>query len=64
MFIKIYAFGWLLMLALIGTLFFAGAINELTLAVIGFAAATLVLAGPVALLPWWVDRQYTWHYRA
>ena len=62
MVIKIYAFIWLLVFAVAGLLYFSGNANELTIAVMGFIVSTLLAAGVVIVLPWWVDRKYTWIY--
>jgi hypothetical protein len=63
MVMKIYAVVWLLVLASAGLLYFTGNLNEMTLTVFGFIAATHFALGVVAVLPWWVDRKYTWRYQ-
>jgi hypothetical protein len=62
MVIIIYALIWLLTAASAGLLYFTGNLDELTLTVFGFIFSTLVLMGFVAVLPWWVDKQYSWKY--
>lgn len=59
---KIYAFVWLLLIAAGGLLHITGNINDLTMTVIGFMLATLTFMGLVAVLPWWVDKKYSWNY--
>jgi hypothetical protein len=61
---KIYGLIWLLTIAAGGLLYFTGTFNELTLTVYGFALSTLVFAGLVGVLPWWVNKSYTWEYRS
>jgi hypothetical protein len=63
MVIKIYAFIWLLLIASSGFLFIIRGFSEMTLTILGFALSTLVFAGIIAVLPWWVDERYTWKYR-
>lgn len=61
MVLKIYGLAWLLVAVLAGVMFFAG-FSELTLTVLGFVASTLVFAGLTGVLPWWVDKHYSWKY--
>lgn len=63
MVIIIYALIWLLTAASAGLLYFTGNLDELMLTVFGFIFSTLVLMGFVAVLPWWVDKQYSWKYQ-
>jgi hypothetical protein len=58
----IYALIWLFTAASAGLLYFTGNFNELTLTVFGFIFSTLVFMGFVAVLPWSVDRRYSWKY--
>ena len=58
----IYALIWLLTAASVGILYFTGNFNELTMTVSGFISATLVFMGMTAVLPWWVDKRYSWKY--
>jgi hypothetical protein len=58
----IYALIWLLTAAAAGLLYFTGNFNGLMLTVFGFIFSTLVLMGFVAVLPWWVDKSYSWKY--
>jgi hypothetical protein len=59
---KIYALLWLVVVASAGLFYFTGNLNEMTLTVFGFLAFTLFAAGIVAVLPWWVDKKYSWKY--
>jgi hypothetical protein len=58
----IYALIWLLTGASAGLLYFTGNFKELTMTVFGFIFSTLVFMGLIAVLPWWVDKQYSWKY--
>ena len=62
MMIMIYALIWLLTGASAGLLYFTGNFNELTMTVFGFIFSTLVFMGMIAVLPWRVDKQYSWKY--
>ena len=62
MLIMIYVLIWLLTAASAGLLYFTGNFNELTTTVFGFIFSTLVFMGMIAVLPWWVDKQYSWKY--
>ena len=62
MVMKIYALIWVVVAASAGLLYFAGNLNELTLTVFGFIASTLFAIGIVTVLPWWMDKKYTWEY--
>lgn len=62
MVIIIYALIWLLVAASAGFLYFTGNFNEVTLTVFGFLISALFFMGIVAVLPWWVDKRYTWKY--
>jgi membrane protein YdbS with pleckstrin-like domain len=64
MVMKFYAVIWLVVVAAAGLLYSTGNLNEITLTVFGFVAFTLLAAGIVAVLPWWVDEKYTWKYEA
>lgn len=59
---KIYALVWLAMVAAAGIFYFTGNFNEVTMVVFGFALSTAVAVGLVLVLPWWVDRRYSWKY--
>ena len=59
---KIYALIWVSMFALAGLLFMTNGFTEMTLTIFGFAFSTLVFAGIVAVLPWWLDKRYAWNY--
>jgi hypothetical protein len=62
MVVIIYALIWLLAAASAGLLYFTGNFNDLTMTVFGFIFSTLVFMGMIAVLPWWVDKQYSWKY--
>jgi hypothetical protein len=62
MILIIYALIWMLTAAAAGLLFFTGKFNELTMTVFGFIFSTLVFMGMIAVLPWWVDKRYSWNY--
>ena len=62
MILIIYALIWLFAAAFAGFLYFTGNFNELTLTVFGFIFSTLVFMGMIAVLPWWVDKKYSWNY--
>ena len=59
---KIYALVWLLVAAAASLFYFTGNMNELTFTVLGFVFSTLLFTGLVAVLPWWVDKKYSWGY--
>ena len=59
---KIYALVWLLAFAFAAFLFATGAVSELTTALLGFTFSTLLAMGLFAVLPWWVDKNYTPEY--
>jgi len=60
---KIYALIWAFMIASAGLLFLTTSFSEVTLTIFGFALSTLVFAGIVVVLPWWVDKRYNWKYQ-
>ena len=59
MLIVIYALIWILLAAAAGILFVTGYLNEMTLTVFGFLASTLIFAGFLAVLPWWMNKRFT-----
>lgn len=59
---KIYALVWLVAAGAAGVVYFTGNLNELTATVLGFLFSTILFTGLVAVLPWWVDRRYSWEY--
>ena len=59
---KIYALVWVLIGAIASLFYFTGNFNEVILTVFGFVFSTLIFAGLVAVLPWWIDRRYSWKY--
>ena len=62
MVILIYALIWLITAASAGLLYFTGNFSELTMTVFGFIFSTLVFMGIIAVLPWWVDKKFSWKY--
>ena len=61
---KIYALVWFLVAMTAGYLYYSEGFSELTTTVFGFIAGLLLAIGLVAILPWWVDKQYTWRYES
>jgi hypothetical protein len=59
---KIYALVLLVAAGAAGLFYFTGNLNEVSLTVFGFLYSTLLFAGLVAFLPWWVDKQFSWRY--
>jgi hypothetical protein len=59
---KIYALIWLLVIGAAVVVGFTDNFNEVTVTVLGFIVSTLIFGGLIAVLPWWVDRQYSWKY--
>ncbi|MEP6945563.1 MAG: hypothetical protein ABJA02_06560 [Acidobacteriota bacterium] len=59
---KIYALIWLLTIAAAAGLYFTGNFNESVLTLFGFLASTLFFGFFVAVLPWWIDKHFTWKY--
>ena len=59
---KIYALVLLVAAGGAGLFYFTGNFDEVTLTVFGFIYSTLLFAGLVAVLPWWVDKQFSWRY--
>lgn len=59
---KIYALVTLLVGATGWLFYFTGNFNEVTLTIFGFIFSTLVFAGLVAVLPWSLDKRYSWKY--
>lgn len=58
----IYALTWFLALGAAGLVYFTGYFNEMTLTVFGFIFSTLLFAGIVMVLPFWVDEHHSWKY--
>jgi putative flippase GtrA len=63
MVLKIYALVWSLVAALAGLSYVTGNLNEMTVTVFALVISTLAAVGVVTVLPWWVDRKYTWRYQ-
>jgi hypothetical protein len=59
MLIIIYMLVWILFAVIARILFATGNFNEMATTVFGFLFSTLFFAGIVAVLPWWVDKQYS-----
>ncbi len=57
---KIYALVWVLFVASAGIVYLTRGFTEVGWTIIGFVLSTLLFAGGVAVLPWWVDRQFAW----
>ncbi|HJS50877.1 MAG TPA: hypothetical protein VJ781_03170 [Pyrinomonadaceae bacterium] len=55
---KIYAFIWLFVLAVTGVMYLTGALNEITLTIIGFLISTMIALGMVVLLPTLLDSHF------
>jgi hypothetical protein len=51
-----------LVAAAAGILYLAGYFNPLMVTVFGFLVSTLFFMGIVAVLPWWVDKQFSPKY--
>ena len=62
MVMKVYALVWLLAVGVASLFYFTNNINEVTFAIFGFVFSTLLFAGLVAVLPWWVDKRFSWKY--
>jgi hypothetical protein len=60
---KTYAFGWLITVASAALFYLLGAPSDLVLTIYGFAVATLLFMGIVFVLPWWVDKNFSWDYQ-
>ena len=58
MLLRIYALVWFLTVGTTATLYLGGFFNEQVLIVLGFLTAMLVFTGIVAVLPWWLNKQY------
>ena len=59
---KIYALVWLVVAGAASLFYFTGLLNDVTLTAFGFIFSTLLATGLVLVLPWWVDKQYSWKY--
>lgn len=59
----VYALIWVLAAASAGLIYFTGKFSEPTMTVFGFIFSTLVFMGMIAVLPWWVDKKYSWNYQ-
>lgn len=60
MVMKAYIAAWAASIALAGLIFYTGGLNEISTTIMGFVFATLAFGGIVAVLPWWVDKHYSW----
>lgn len=63
MVVKIYALMWLLIMTSAGVLYFTSNMTELAQTIFGFVVAMMFSTGFVGVLPWWVDRKFTWRYQ-
>ena len=61
---KTYAFVWFITIASAALFYLLGAPSDLVLMVFGFAFATLLFMGVVFVLPWWVDKKFSWDYQS
>ena len=61
---KIYALVWFAVAMTAGYLYYSQGFSDVTTTVLGFVAGLLVAIGIVAVLPWWVDKKYTWKYES
>lgn len=59
---KVYTLIWLLVIAAAGGVYFRGNFNDIALAIFGFTFATLFVGFFVAVLPWLMDKHFTWKY--
>lgn len=59
---KVYTLIWVVVIAAAAGLYFTGNFNEIALNVFGFIFSTLLLGFFVAVLPWLMDKHYTWKY--
>ena len=59
---RLYILAWLIFAAAGAVLYMAGYDNQQALFIGGIVAATLAFMGPIAVLPWWVDRQFAPKY--
>ena len=59
---KTYAFVWFITVASAALFYLLGAPSNLLLMAFGFAFATLLFMGIVFVLPWWVDKNFSWDY--
>lgn len=62
MLIVFYVLIWFVVAASAGILYLTGNFNEMTLTIFGFLVSTLFFMGIVAVLPWWVDKRYSYKY--
>lgn len=58
----IYALTWFLVSAGAAGVYLTGYFSEMTLTVFGFIFSTLIFAGIVMVLPFWVDEHHSWKY--
>ena len=59
---KVYTLIWLLVIAAAVGFYFTGNFSDLTLTVFGFVFSTLFFGFFVAVLPWLMDKHFTWNY--
>ena len=59
---KVYTLIWVVVITAAAGSYFTGNFNDIVLTVFGFIFATLFLGFFVAVLPWLMDKHYTWKY--
>ena len=59
---KVYTLTWLLVFAAAAGFYFTGNFNDITLTVFGFVFSALFFSFFVAVLPWLMDKHFTWTY--
>lgn len=62
MLIVFYVLIWFVVAAAAGILYLTGNFNEMWLTVFGFLVSTLFFMSFTAVLPWWVDKRYSYKY--
>lgn len=63
MLVKVYFSLLLIVGVTTGVLFASGNASELVLTGLGFLSAAMVFLGMVGVLPWYVNKQFTWDYQ-
>lgn len=60
MVIKIFALLWALLIASAVLVLVTTGFGELTLTIFALATSTLAFGALIAVLPWWIDKTFTW----
>ena len=60
MLLKLYGLAWLVVAAAAGAVYLTGNLNYMSAAMLGFLISALAFGFMVGVLPWWVDRKYSW----